>query len=134
MIKASCCCGSIAFELLEPPSMMGRCHCSRCRKVGASTIAFVSASSFRWVKGSNFVTRYAAIPPYKYDRCFCSLCGTALGEPGSGETFPVNANCFDDDPKVRVSFEEFEEDRPIWEVECDAPYNSIQTNVSATDG
>ena len=124
MIKGSCCCGSIAFELSEPPSMIGICHCSRCRKVGASTIAFVSASSFRWLKGEGLVARYAATPPYKYDRCFCSICGTALGEPCTGETFPINANCFDNDPQVRVSFEEFKEDRPTWEMGCDGSFTA----------
>lgn len=35
MIRGSCCCGAISFALSEPPSMMGVCHCTRCRKVGA---------------------------------------------------------------------------------------------------
>jgi len=41
MINGSCCCGAVKFELLTQPLMMGTCHCSRCRKVGASTIVFV---------------------------------------------------------------------------------------------
>ena len=114
MIAGSCCCGAVAFELSEPPSTMGICHCSRCRKVGASTIVFVRAGSFRWVRGQEMVRRYEAVPPYKYDRAFCSNCGTALGEPDSGETFPINADCFDDDPQVRVQFQEFLQEKPAW--------------------
>ena len=41
MIEGSCCCGAVKFELQAPPTMMGACHCSRCRKAGASTIVFV---------------------------------------------------------------------------------------------
>ena len=114
MIAGSCCCGAIAFELSEPPTMMGTCHCSRCRKVGASTIVFVRRDTFRWVRGQNMVQRYEAAPPYKYDRCFCARCGTALGEPGAGESFPINANCLDDDPEVRVTFHEFVTEKPAW--------------------
>jgi len=41
MIKGSCCCGRVQFEITEKPTMMGMCHCSRCRKVGASSLVFV---------------------------------------------------------------------------------------------
>ncbi len=115
MIKGSCCCGAISFELSEPPSMMGVCHCTRCRKVGASTFVFVRGDSFRWISGQDMVQRYKAIPPYKYDRCFCPLCGTALGEPGAGDSFPINANCLDDDPQIQVRFHEFVAEMPSWE-------------------
>ncbi len=119
MIAGSCCCGAIAFELREPPTMIATCHCSRCRKVGASTFVFVRAETFRWVRGEERVQRYAATPPYQYDRCFCAHCGTALGEPGGGASFPINANCFDDDPQVRVRFHEFVAEKPAWYDICD---------------
>jgi len=120
MIAGSCCCGGISFELSEPPTMMAACHCSRCRKVGASTFVFVRADTFRWVRGQDMVQRYEAASPYKYDRCFCSRCGTALGEPGGGESFPINANCLDDDPQVRVHFHEFVTEKPAWYDICDS--------------
>ena len=103
MIKGSCCCGAISFELSKPPAMMGCCHCSRCRKVGASTLVFVRSDTFRWIGGEEMVQRYPAVPPYKCNRCFCSCCGTALGEPGGGDSFPINANCLDDDHRFGCS-------------------------------
>ena len=57
--------------------------------------------------------------PYRYDRCFCRLCGTAIGEPEAGATFLINAHCLDDDPQVRVTFNEFVSDKPPWEAICD---------------
>jgi len=132
MIKGSCCCGAISFELSEPPAMMGCCHCSRCRKVGASTIVFVRSDTFRWIGGEEMVQRYPAVPPYKYDRCFCSCCGTALGEPGGGDSFPINANCLDDDPQVRVQFHEFVAEKPAWAAICDAAPQYLGHPVSAS--
>ncbi|WP_436409547.1 GFA family protein [Kaistia defluvii] len=111
--------------------MMGCCHCSRCRKVGASTIVFVRSDTFRWIDGEEMVQRYPAVPPYKYDRCFCSCCGTALGEPGAGNSFPINANCLDDDPQVRVQFNEFVAEKPAWAAICDAAPQYLGHPVSA---
>jgi hypothetical protein len=84
MIRGSCCCGSINFELSAPPTMLGTCHCARCRKLGASTFVFVKKDSFRWIHGREFVARYEPEQPFKYVRCFCKKCGTALGEIDSG--------------------------------------------------
>ena len=120
MIKGSCCCGAIRFELSSPPTMMGTCHCSRCRKVGASTFVFASKESFRWVAGQEFVARYVPEPPFKYARCFCMKCGTALGEVTSEEaSFPVAANALDDDPSLRNKFHEFVDSKPEWYSICD---------------
>jgi hypothetical protein len=115
MIKGSCCCGSIRFELSAEPTMMGTCHCSRCRKVGASTFVFVKRDALKWIEGRDFVARYEPDPPYLYARCFCRKCGTALGEIDSDqETFPIAANCLDDDPVVRNLFHEFVAEKPAW--------------------
>lgn len=120
MIKGSCCCGAIKFELLAPPSMMGTCHCSRCRKVGASTFVFVKKETFRWIEGQDCVTRYEPEAPFKYARCFCKECGTALGEVSSQEdSFPIAANALDDDPMVRNKFHEFVNSKPAWYEICD---------------
>lgn len=121
MIKGSCCCGAIQFELSEVPSMMGTCHCSRCRKVGASTFVFVKKNAFHWIRGRELVSRYEPEPPFKYARCFCQKCGTALGEVESQQdSFPVAANSLDDDPVVRNMFHEFVANKPAWYEICDA--------------
>ncbi len=115
MIKGSCCCGAVQFELTETPSMMGTCHCSRCRKVGASTLVFVKSENFRITQGRDQISTFKAEPPYKYDRCFCSVCGSALGEVLSeGESFPVVANCIDSDLEIENQFHEFVSEKPCW--------------------
>lgn len=120
MIKGSCCCGAVQFEISESPSMMGMCHCSRCRKVGASALAFVKADAFKIITGRDKITTFRAEPPYKYNRCFCSLCGTALGEVLSGlESFPINANCIDSEIELENKFHEFVSEKPSWFKICD---------------
>lgn len=115
MIKGSCCCGAVQFEISQVPSMMGMCHCSRCRKVGASALAFVKSDAFNIITGQDKITKFKAEPPYKYDRCFCSVCGTALGEVLSGlDFFPINAHCIDGEVKLENKFHEFVSEKPDW--------------------
>ncbi|MVF12245.1 GFA family protein [Ketobacter sp. MCCC 1A13808] len=115
MMKGSCCCGAVQFELTEMPSMMGMCHCSRCRKVGASALAFVKSDKFHITAGRDKISVYKAVSPYKYDRCFCSVCGSALGEVFSKmESFPIHANCIDGDIEIENLFHEFVSEKPGW--------------------
>lgn len=120
MIAGSCCCSTIKFALSAPPLMMGTCHCSRCRKIGASTFVFVKKETFQWIQGQEMVARYTPDPPFKFSRCFCRRCGTGLGEIDSDQdSFPIAANCLDDDPAVRNRFHEFVADKPAWYEICD---------------
>lgn len=115
MISGSCNCGAVKFEVTERPSMMGTCHCSRCRKAGASTIVFVKKASLKWLTGKDQVTVYRPSAPFKYARCFCKICGTSLGEILSeDESFPIAANAFDDDLGLSVQFHEHLDDKPSW--------------------
>ncbi len=116
----SCCCGVVRFELLAPPSMMGTCHCTRCRKVGASVIVFIKKDDLKWIAGRDKVQKYVPEPPHKYARCFCKVCGTSLGEILSeDDSFPISANVLDDDPQVRNRFHEFVSEKPDWYEICD---------------
>ena len=129
MVKGSCCCGAVLFELTAQPSMMGTCHCSRCRKVGASTIAFVKKDTLTWVAGKEHVATYVPAAPYKYARCFCKFCGTSLGEILSDDdSFPIAANTFDSGFTLSNQFHEHEGEKPHWYDLCDAtPSVAAQT-------
>lgn len=121
MIRGSCNCGTVRFELTAPPMMMGTCHCSRCRKAGAGTFVLVARGSLNWIAGREAVASYLPEPPFKYARCFCRHCGTGLGEIGSdAETFPIAAHCLDDDPQARNRFHEWVSVKPAWYEICDA--------------
>ena len=100
--------------------MMGTCHCSRCRKVGATTFVFVKRDTFTLLAGAASISTYEPVSPYQYKRCFCTHCGTALGEVTSAsESFPVAANCFDDALNMTNRFHEFVDEKPSWYSICD---------------
>jgi hypothetical protein len=130
MLKGSCCCGAIRFEVAEAPTMMATCHCTRCRKVGAATFVFVKRDGFDLVSGPDRIATYRPEPGYRYARDFCATCGTALGEmTGDGESFPIPANCFDDPLDLSVRFHEFVAEKPDWLVICDGAKQFAQHPV-----
>lgn len=101
--------------------MMGTCHCSRCRKVGASVLAFVEKNSFRLLAGQELIERYSPEPPFTYARTFCKQCGTSFGDIGSdSDSFPISVNCLDDDPGLRNQFHVFVGSKPAWYEICDS--------------
>lgn len=124
-IRGSCHCGGVAFEIRGKPGPMGHCHCTRCRKAcgGAFwTALLVRAADFRYVRGRELVERYVPDPPYRHVRCFCRRCGCFLGEPDSGERFPISAAILDDDPGSRPQGHEWVADGAPWyEIEDDLP-------------
>lgn len=120
MLTGSCCCKKIKFSLSAQPSMMGTCHCSRCRKVGASVIIFVEKESLKIIEGREFIKTYHPEEGYKYKRDFCINCGTSLGEMTSEESsFPIPANIIDDEIEIENSFHEFLSEKPKWLKICD---------------
>lgn len=113
MISGSCCCGEVTFEIDEKPSMLGMCHCSRCRKLGAIALAFVKSNQFRITADLDKISTIQAEQPYKYNRCICSECGTALGEVLSEmDSFPINANFIDTELSIDNKFHEFVSEKP----------------------
>lgn len=81
---------------------------------------FVKRASFTLLSGADSITTFKPQAPYKYSRCFCSHCGTALGEVTSIlESFPVAANCFDVELPVSNLFHEFVQEKPNWYGICD---------------
>jgi len=100
--------------------MMGTCHCSRCRKVGASTIVYVKKKNLRWIQGRESIAVYEPTAPYKYSRSFCKVCGSSLGEILSeDETIAIAANTLDTEFELRNQLHGFVAEKPSWYEICD---------------
>jgi hypothetical protein len=88
MLKGSCLCNAIQYEIHGELGPVMVCHCSRCRKASGSAYAInaaVKTDEFHWVKGSGFVAEFESSPGVF--RVFCKQCGSPLvsrrpAEPG----------------------------------------------------
>jgi len=123
MIKGSCACGGIRFEI-DKVLALTHCHCSICRKLSGAAFAsyvHVAKDKFRWVSGEDLVTRYESTPGST--RGFCRVCGSqAPGQAPYLPTVSIAAGLLDDDPGVRPMLHVFTSSKaPWWEINDGLP-------------
>lgn len=127
MVRGSCLCGGVAFEVHGELTPIQLCHAVRCRKATGSAVApelLAETSSVRWMLGRELVRTYEAPllrEPPAYRRAFCGRCGSPLPAeiPGTGYTV-LNPGVLDDDPGSREFRHAFVEQRAPWHEISDA--------------
>lgn len=127
MIRGSCLCGGVRFELEAVAGPFELCHCSRCRKVsGAAHIAGIGVRTrdYRMTAGHDLVRSFT-LPvrdtPPAYGVYFCSRCGSPIppADP-AGEWFEIAAGLLDDDPGIPVDRHIFVDFAAAWDRGLDA--------------
>jgi len=125
MIRGSCLCGRVRYEVRGPLGRMSHCHCSMCRKAhGAAfaTYARVRRSEFAWLSGEDAVNAYRSSPGIT--RTFCGSCGANLQfiVERRPESFALAVGTLDDDPGTRPALHIFTGSRAPWyEITDDLP-------------
>jgi hypothetical protein len=79
VLRGSCLCGAIRYEIEGDLGPIVLCHCSMCRKAQGSAFAAnapVEASRFRVVAGEDVLRAYRSSPAKS--RHFCSRCGSPI--------------------------------------------------------
>lgn len=117
MLRGSCQCGGVRYEISGALRGALNCHCSMCRKLQGSAFrsrAAVKAADFRWVQGEELITWYESSPGNH--RGFCRVCGSPLlsrfdFDP-SVHGLPLGA--LDDDPGVKPKLHVFVADKAPW--------------------
>jgi hypothetical protein len=124
MLKGSCLCGGVRYEIDGEVGPMANCYCSMCRKqhgTSSATFVGVKTSDFRWVKGEELVTAYRSSPGLQ--RGFCRTCGSNLPvlDPAEETSF-IPVGTLDDDPGVRPAVHIFVASKAPWvEISDDLP-------------
>jgi hypothetical protein len=115
MIRGSCLCGSVRWEIDGPVSHMGHCHCSICRKAhGAPFATYLSAKSddYRLAAGAGVIRDYESSPGFS--RNFCATCGSVVPMILGGKRAVIPAGCLDDDPGIRPTAHIFTASKAPW--------------------
>ena len=79
MLKGSCLCGGVRYELDGPLGPLVCCHCPDCRKAQGSAfaaVAPVASAGFHLLAGADLLSEYESSPGKK--RVFCRCCGSPL--------------------------------------------------------
>ena len=79
MLKGSCLCGSVHYEIQAPLGAIVLCHCSKCRKANGSAFAAnapINTKDFRLIRGAEALAEFESTPGVF--RVFCRNCGAPL--------------------------------------------------------
>lgn len=117
MIRASCLCAGVRFEITGPLGRASHCHCSMCRKAhGAAfgSYARVRSEDIRIAAGAELIAAYASSPGVT--RTFCSRCGSTLQWLWNArpEVQTIALGILDDDPGTRPECHIFVGSKAPW--------------------
>lgn len=121
MIRGSCLCGGVTFQITRAAGPFELCHCSRCRKASGS--AFVAGlgvmrQDFELLTGRELIKSFEApirdAPP-AYRTAFCSRCGSPVPDvTAESGGFEIPAGLLDDAPQIRPDKHIFVDVKAPW--------------------
>jgi hypothetical protein len=116
-LTGSCACGTIRFEVTQPFTTSGYCHCKRCqRRTGTmwSINAMVDRAGFRLTQGADALRVWR--PEGGSPKAFCGHCGGHVhsGDPEGSKPLGVRLGQLDGDPGIRPQWRQWVESAPDW--------------------
>jgi hypothetical protein len=127
MLRGSCLCGGVRFEVAKTVGPFELCHCTRCRKATGSAFAAcvgVLAADYRLLAGAELIQSFdapilRASPAYRSS--FCRRCGSPVPSPDpSADWFEIPAGSLEGEPGLRPDKHIFVEHRAPWFESTDA--------------
>ena len=117
MLRGSCLCGKVTYEVHGAPKAMYYCHCGMCRKATGSSFAtnmLVRESDFVLTSGQALIKPFQSSPGEH--RHFCSECGSPIYGAAEKRPGKVSVRCgaLDDDPVVRPAVHVYIEHKAPW--------------------
>lgn len=118
ILRGSCLCGAVVFEVSEPFRVIHNCFCTRCRQARAAaftTNGFTSHSGVRFLKGVERLSSYKLPGARYFTQVFCDTCGSGLPRLDPERNLAViPLGALDDDPGCRASDNIFVRYRAGW--------------------
>ena len=127
IVRGSCQCSGVKFEISGPLLGATNCHCSQCRKLHGAPFrsrARVEKSDFKWRQGEELVNFYESSPGVF--RGFCRICGSpvvnkftagtplTMRDPAAPSRYGIALATLDDDPGVQPTAHIFVASKPPW--------------------
>ena len=117
MVRGSCLCGGVRFEIAGRVNPIGMCHCSLCRKVSgvaSNATLMTGKDEIKWLAGEDLLQTYTR--PTGWRSAFCRTCGSpAPNLHPSGGAYWIPAGLLDDDPGVGVEMHIFVGSKASWD-------------------
>lgn len=134
-VTGRCLCGGVRFELSEPATRAGYCHCTRCQRrsgTASSAQARIDGRTLRIVRGEHLIKTWRH-PDGGFEKRFCGECGAHLfsRDPDDHTAVTVRMSAFDGDPGVRPTWRAFVLYAASWEAIPDDGLERFDDGVPA---
>ncbi|XP_064087275.1 uncharacterized protein LOC135201909 [Macrobrachium nipponense] len=131
LIKGSCYCKGIQYEVQSGTGQWIRCHCSMCRKlIGADFCTFFAVPNSKLqMKAKETMKTYRSSK--EAVRSFCSTCGCSVIMKNDTEsnTIWINASTLDQEIPVTKPTQIFTDNKAFWlDTLNDAPHSGDISN------
>jgi hypothetical protein len=122
MLRGSCLCGKVRYEIHGDPWFMYHCHCATCRRANGSSFAtniIVAATDFVLLAGRDALGAYESSPNKL--RHFCSACGSPIYSQDEKTRGIVSVRCgtLETDPGIRPAMHAYVASKAPWFDICD---------------
>jgi hypothetical protein len=117
MLRGSCLCGKVRYEIRGNIDRASNCWCTMCQKqhgAASGPYANIASSALHILQGDDAITHYASSPGV--ERTFCKVCGSNLTWQADGhrERIGVTLGTFDTPYEGKVTDELYSESKPGW--------------------
>ncbi len=122
MLRGSCLCGKVSYEIHGSPELMYYCHCAMCRKASGSSFATnmqVREADFVVTAGAALIKAFQSSA--REWRHFCSECGSPIYSKSAARAGKISLRCgtLDNDPVVRPTQHIYIGSKAPWLEICD---------------
>jgi hypothetical protein len=124
MLRGSCLCGAVKYEVTGEPTRFFHCHCSRCRKAtgtGHASNVFLQPASLKWLCGEEQLRSFKVPEAKRFTNAFCAMCGGRMPrQVKDTDAVIVPAGSLDEEAPLKPQARIFYGSRASWSCEADA--------------
>ena len=118
-ISGGCLCGAVRFEITEPLTNAGYCHCTRCQRrtgTAASAQARIPTDALRFASGEDALGAFVP-DDGGFAKLFCASCGSHLFSRNQQQpdVMSVRLGALDEDPQLRFEWRQYVAYAAPWE-------------------
>jgi hypothetical protein len=115
ILKGSCLCGALKYEVAGEAQFFYHCHCSRCRKAtgtGHASNIFLQPAVLKWLLGQQHIRAFKVPSAVRFTNQFCGMCGGGLPrQPQDTDTVFKPTGSLDDESPIRPQARIFTDSR-----------------------
>jgi hypothetical protein len=104
ILRGSCLCGAVKYQVSGEARRFYHCHCSRCRKTtgtGHASNLFLQPAALEWLSGEQHIRTFKVPEAKRFTNQFCGICGGRVPRrPENMDAVMIPAGSLDDEPPI----------------------------------